>query len=42
MIIDHPLAGVGAFGDLIDPRAAQPFVGKFLAGDVKDIGLGRF
>lgn len=40
MIVDHALAGVGALGDLVDPRAAQAFVGELLARDVEDVGLG--
>jgi len=38
--VDHPLRGLGADGDVVDPRPAQTTVRELAAGNVKDVLAG--
>ena len=37
IVVDHPLAGAGAGGDLVDPRAGQAVERELLRGDLEDV-----
>ena len=40
VVVDHPLRGAGALGDLVDPRAREPGLGEYLGGDGEQLGAG--
>jgi hypothetical protein len=42
VVIDHPLAGIGARGNIVDPRPSKAFVGKLIGRDLQDVPAGSF
>ena len=42
IVIDHALAGLGAGGNIVDPRTAEALAGKLLGRNFDDVALGSF
>ncbi len=40
IVVDHSLAGLGAGGDVVHARTAEPLAGKLLRRDLYDVALG--
>ena len=40
VVVDHPLAGAGEGGDLVDPGAGQALAGELGGGHLEDVGHG--
>ena len=40
VVVDHPLGGAGALGDLVDAGARVPGLGEDLGGDREQLGAG--
>ena len=42
VVVDHPLGGAGALGDLVDPGARVALLGEHRGGDLEQLGAGAF
>ena len=42
VVVEHPLVGLGAGGDGIDPGAVEALLAELVAGGAEDLGLGLF
>ena len=40
VVVDHPLRGAGALGDLVDARAGVALLGEHRGGDLEQLGAG--